>query len=628
MQPAPRLFRPLSRVGVCARRWILLGLVLAMAGAGLRAQAQAPVPPAPAPRARTVSVGGGHFIVNGKPVQIIAGSMHYVRIPRPYWQRRLAMARAMGLNAVSVYAFWNVHEPHRGQWDFSGQYDITQFVRLAQQAGLYVILRPGPYICGEWSFGGYPAWLLKNPSLRVRTVDPDYLQAAQSYMNHLGRQLEPLLWTHGGPIIAVQVENEYGSFDRRGLAARPDSGQRYLEAVKRMVIEAGLGDAVLYTADGPGLWGGALPDLPEAIDVSPGAVESGFKQLLKWRPHSRLLYAAEYYPGWFDTWGKPHRQGAPIAEQIRDLAWVLGHGYSVNLYMFHGGTDWGFLNGANAQGSGYAPQTTSYDYSAPLDEAGHPTPAYDALRNLFQQYAPHHRLPPVPPPVPLITIAPFQLPLAASLWSRLPRAQARLSQSPLPFARFDLQAGYMLYRTQIHSASGRVQGTLDIGGARDYAVVYLNGRRVGTLDRRLQQHRLLLNASGPVAQLDILVEDTGRINYGAEFPTDRKGLIFPVRFNGSTLRGWENIPMPLEQVPALHWSKTPVDGPAFHRGSFTLEQSGDTFLDVHRLGKGLLWVNGHAIGRIWRIGPQQSDYVPGCWLHRGTNTVTVFDLYP
>jgi len=561
---------------------------------------------------RTVSVGSGHFIVNGKPVQIISGSIHYARVPRPYWRARLEMAKAMGLNAVTVYAFWNVHEPRPGHWDFSGQYDVAQFIRTAQQVGLYVILRPGPYACAEWSFGGYPAWLLKNPNMRVRTLDPAYTHAAQSYMNHLGQQLKPLLWTHGGPIIAVQIENEYGSFAKN---------KQYLEAVKHMVIKAGLGDAVLYTADGPGLWGGALPELPEAIDVGPGFVQSGFKQLLKFRPHSRLMYVAEYYPGWFDSWGKPHHQGAPIAEQLKDLSWILSHGYSVSLYMFHGGTDWGFLNGANASGKTYSPQTTSYDYAAPLNEAGNPTPAYYALRKLFRQYAPGHNLPPVPPQVQLIKVAPFKLPFAASLWSNLPAPHR--SKSPLDFAQFDLQAGYMLYRTQIH---GPVEGALDIGGARDYDIIYINGHRVGTLDRRLDQHELNIDVPGPTARLDILVEDTGRINFGPEFPTDRKGLIFPVLLNGKPLHGWENYPMPLEHAPSLHRSKAEMPAPAFHRGTFTLSKIGDTFLDVSQMGKGLLWVNGHAVGRIWHIGPQQSDYVPGCWLQKGSNTVTVFDL--
>lgn len=565
-----------------------------------------------APSSRTVTVGGGHFIINGKPLQIISGSLHYARIPRPYWRARLEMAKAMGLNAVTTYAFWNVHEPRPGQWDFSGQYDIAKFIRIAQQVGLYVILRPGPYACAEWSFGGYPAWLLKDPDMHVRTLDPAYLHAAQSYLNHLGQQLKPLLWTHGGPIIAVQVENEYGSFGKN---------KQYLEAVKHMVIKAGLGDAVLYTADGPGLWGGALPELPEAIDVGPGDVQNGFKLLLKFRPHSRLMYVAEYYPGWFDSWGQPHHKGAPIAEQLKDLSWILSHGYSVSLYMFHGGTDWGFLNGANASGKTYLPQTTSYDYSAPLNEAGDPTRAYYALRTLFKQYAPNHKLPPIPSQVPLIKVAPFRLPLAASLWNNLPTPYR--SKSPLDFAQFDLQAGYMLYRTQIH---GPVKGILDIGGARDYDVVYINRHRVGTLDRRLDQHELNIDVPGPTARLDILVEDTGRINYGPEFPNDRKGLIFPVLLNGKPLYGWENYPMALQHVPSLRWSKADISAPAFHRGTFTLSKVGDTFLDVSRLGKGLLWVNGHAIGRIWHIGPQQTDYVPGCWLHKGMNTVTVFDL--
>jgi beta-galactosidase len=561
---------------------------------------------------RTVTVAGGHFVIDGKPVQIISGSIHYARVPPEYWRARLQMAKSMGLNAITVYAFWNVHEPKPGQWDFSGQYDVARFLRIAKQVGLYVILRPGPYACAEWSFGGYPAWLLKNKSMRVRSMDPAYLKAAQSYLDHLGAQLKPLMWSNGGPIIAVQVENEYGSFGHN---------KTYLEAVKHMVIHAGLGSAVLYTADGPGLWGGSLPELPEAIDVGPGGVQAGFRKLLAFRPHSRLMYVAEYYPGWFDSWGEPHHGSAQIEKQLKDLRWILSHGYSVNLYMFHGGTDWGFLNGANGNGKKYEPETTSYDYSAPLNEAGDPTPDYYAMRKLFREYAPGKHLPPVPATVPLIHVKPFGLPLSASLWKHLPAP--RHSRKPMNFADFEMQTGFVLYRKELH---GSVKGTLDLGGARDYAIVYVNGKQVATLDRRLHQHTVQLNVPGPEARLDILVEDMGRINYGPLFPTDRKGLIFPVLLNGKPLERWENYPMPMEQVPELHWSQESVAGPAFHRGTFALSKVGDTYLDVSALGKGLLWVNGHAVGRIWKIGPQQTDYVPGCWLKKGTNTVTVFDL--
>lgn len=560
----------------------------------------------------TVTVNHGHFVLDGKPVQIISGEMHYPRIPRPYWRDRLLKAKAMGLNAVTVYAFWNVHEPHPGQWDFSGQDDIAQFIRDAQKVGLYVILRPGPYVCGEWSFGGYPNWLLKDPTIQVRSLDPKFMRAAQAYMDHLGQQLKPLLWTNGGPIIAVQVENEYGSYGK---------DKAYLEAIKRIDIHAGFGSVVLYTGDGPGLWGGTLPELPAAIDIGPGNAQPGFEVLLNFRPDSKLMYAAEFYPGWFDQWGKPHATGAPIAEQLKDLSWILSRGYSVSLYMFHGGTDWGFMNGANASGNSFEPQTTSYDYSAPLDEAGNPTPNYYALRDLFQKFQPSVKLPPVPASVPLISVAPFSLGWSSSLWSNLP--PPRHSKEPLHFEDFEMETGYMLYRTQLH---GPLKGTLDIGGARDYAVVYLDGRQIATLDRRLGQHQTMLNISSSSARLDILVEDTGRINFGHQFAADRKGLIFPVLLNGARLEGWDSDPLRMAGPAVQHWSKTSASGPAFHQGTFNLSRVGDTYLDVSALGKGLIWVNGHPVGRIWKIGPQQSDYVPGCWLHKGRNTVTVFDL--
>jgi beta-galactosidase len=560
----------------------------------------------------TATVNNGHFVLDGKPVQIISGEMHYPRIPQPYWRNRLLKAKAMGLNAVTVYAFWNVHEPHPGQWNFSGQYDVAQFIRTAQEVGLYVILRPGPYVCGEWSFGGYPNWLLKDPKIQVRTLDPEYMQTAQAYMNHLGQQLKPLLWTNGGPIIAVQVENEYGSYGK---------DKAYLEAMKQVDIDAGLGSVVLYTGDGPGLWSGTLPELPAAIDIGPGDAQDGFRQLLKFRPNSQLMYAAEFYPGWFDQWGKAHSTGAPIAEQLKDLNWILSHGYSVSLYMFHGGTDWGFMNGANASGKSFEPQTTSYDYAAPLDEAGNPTPNYYALRDLFQKFQPSVKLPAIPASMPPISIAPFKLKQSSSLWNNLPAPQH--SDDQMHFEDFEMETGYMLYRTQIY---GPLKGTLDIGEARDYAVVYLDGRQIATLDRRLGQHETNLDVSGQSARLDILVEDTGRINYGREFATDRKGLLFPVLLNGVKLQGWDNYPLPMASNPVQHWSKDKTSGPAFHQATFNLSSVGDTYLDVSALGKGLIWVNGHAVGRVWNIGPQQSNYVPGCWLHKGRNTVTVLDL--
>lgn len=560
----------------------------------------------------TVTVSGRHFVVDGKPVQVISGEMHYPRIPRPYWRDRMAKAKAMGLNAVSVYVFWNVHEPHPGQWDFSGQNDVAQFIRDAQAAGLYVILRAGPYSCAEWSFGGYPNWLLKNPSMQVRSLDPKFMNAVRDYMNHLGEQLKPLLWTNGGPIIAVQVENECGSYGK---------DKAYLEAMKRVDIDAGLGGVVLYTGDGPGLWGGTLPELPAAIDFGPGDAQDGFAKLAKFRPNQGLMYAAEFYPGWFDQWGKPHETGAPIAKQLKDLSWMLSHGYSVSLYMFHGGTDWGFMNGANVDDGNYHPQTTSYDYAAPLDEAGNPTPDYYAFRKLFQKFQPSVKIPDVPKSAPLVSVAPFRLERAASLWENLPAP--RRSEEPLHFEDFEMETGYLLYRTRIH---GPVKGTLDIGGARDYAVVYLDGKKVATLDRRLGQHETTLDVTGKSARLDILVEDTGRINFGHQFATDRKGLLYPVMLDGKKLTGWDNYPLRMAEPSVKNWVKRDVAGPAFHQGTFELSKVGDTYLDVSALGKGLLWVNGHAIGRVWNIGPQQSDYVPGCWLHKGRNTVTVFDL--
>lgn len=551
------------------------------------------------------------LLLDGKPVQIISGEMHYARIPRAYWRDRLRKARAMGLNTISTYVFWNLHEPTPGTYDFSGQNDVAEFVREAQQEGLWVILRPGPYVCAEWELGGYPAWLLADSAMVLRSAEPRFTRPASRWLDRLGRELSPLLATHGGPIIAVQVENEYGSFG---------DDTTYLRWQLGALRHAGLGEAYLYTADGDvQLPRGTLPELPAVVNLGPGDARESFAKLRAFRPHEPLM-SGEYWAGWFDQWGRKHH-ATDAAQQTRELDWMLGRGYSVNLYMFHGGTTFGFMNGANADRDGYHPQTTSYDYDAALDEAGHPTPKYFAFRDVIARHRPGVRLPPVDPPPPVITVAPFTLPQRASLWRNLPEPVH--VAHPRPMETFGQSYGYILYRTMVR---GPVSAELAIDAVRDYAQVYVNGALVAVLDRRLRQDSTAVTLRAGDNQLDILVENSGRVNFTRVLRGERKGITHTVMLGGRELTGWDVFPLPMSDVRQLHFASDTAASPAFYRGTFRVDRPGDTFLDMRGWGKGVVWVNGHNLGRFWRIGPQQTLYVPGPWLHRGSNSVTVFDL--
>ncbi len=557
----------------------------------------------------TFAVGDSAFLLDGKPFQIIAGEMHYPRIPREDWHQRLRMARAMGLNTVSAYVFWNVHEPKPGVFDFSGNADVAEFVREAQKEGLWVVLRPGPYVCAEWEFGGYPWWLLKSPGVKVRDDNPAFLEAVTRYFDALGKQLAPLQVTHGGPILMVQVENEYGSYGKDKI---------YLGKLRDAIRHAGF-DVPLYTADGldevpNGSLEGTLPAL------TGGDAGSATDLIHKYHPHGPF-FLAEFYPGWLDHWGEPHQrvETGPTAAAIDSL---LSHDVSVSLYMFHGGTNWGFMNGAN-YGDHYQPQPTSYDYDAPLDESGRPTPKYFALRDVIRRHLPARTtlpdVPAVPPPIP---VSRFPLPEHASLWSLL-GTQIR---SPMPLSMEDLgqSYGYALYRTRIPRAG---TGTLRISDLRDFGVIFVNGTRVAELDRRDKENSVTITAPADSAYLDILVENTGRINYGSRIPDNRQGITHAVTFGGDTLLGWTMYPLPLDHPQQVPFGRLPQPhGPTLYRGSFTVTRPGDTFLDLRGWGKGNVWVNGHNLGRYWYIGPQQTLYLPGVWLHRGTNQIIVLDL--
>jgi len=562
-------------------------------------------------------VKDGQFLSEGKPYRIIAGEMHYARIPHEYWRKRFKMARAMGLNTISTYVFWDIHEVKPGVFDFSGDKDIASFIRIAGEEGLKVILRPGPYVCGEWDFGGLPSWLLTIPDLRVRCSDDRYTSCVSRYFEKLGKELCSLQSTHGGPLIMVGVENEYGSYG---------SDKTYLAFVRDSLKKSGF-DVPLFTCDGPdaldvGSIGGTFP----VVNVD-GDLPKEFGKLTALSPKTPLA-CGELYPGWLDHWGEAHN--VRTAESITaDVKWILENKVSsFSFYMFHGGTNFGFTAGANTDPKGvYQPITTQYDYDAPLDETGRVTPKYIALRNEIQAHV-AEKLPDIPYEAPLMTIAPFKLTRVASLLDHLPEGIDDIQ--PHSMEAYGQDHGLILYRTTLRAGKA---SKLTIRELHDYGLVRLDGKTVSTVDRSLVENPIPVPQRKKPTQLDILVEAMGRITYGPGI-MDKKGITerveFPNPYGAGVAMGWKVYPLPLDKTYLDHLPfseiKADVNGPVFLQGTFHVTQCEDTYLDMRHFGKGYVWVNGHALGRYWNRGPQGALYLPGCWLNQGENTVLVFDF--
>jgi beta-galactosidase len=576
-----------------------------IAGALLIPNSPAPNPTALAQKPATFGVKGRDFVLNGRPFQIRSGEMHYPRIPRAYWRDRMRKAKAMGLNTVCTYVFWNLHEPRPGQFDFRGNLDLGAFLKTAREEGLYAIVRPGPYICTELDFGGFPAWLLKDPDTKVRTWDETYLAAAKRYLAKVGTVVRPHLLKHGGPVLMAQVENEYGSFGE---------DHRYMAWVRDTMKASGF-DCQLFTSDGPGegmLRGGTLADLPPTVNFGGGA-ESAFRELEKFRPGSPRMIG-EYWCGWFDHWGKRHHRTSPDAH-VKDIAWCMANGASFNLYMFHGGTNFGYMQGSNGSATDFQVDTTSYDYDAPLDEAGRMTPKYHAFRNAIAAGL-RERLPAVPTSPPPIAIGPIPMKAFAPMLADLPKPI--VSDRALKFEELGQSYGSVLYEFTARQAGKR---TLRFENVKDYATVFVDGRIVGTLDRRKGERAIDIETR-PGSTVRILVESLSRINFGRALMEERKGLYGPEGADGP----WRHFVLPT--TPPKRPSRAKAAGPLYYRGTFNVARVGDTFLDMRSWGKGFVWVNGHNLGRFWSVGPQGALFLPGAWLRPRGNEIFVLSDMP
>lgn len=573
----------------------------------------------PGKNAGKFEVGNKTFLLNNKPFVIKAAEIHYPRIPKEYWEHRIEMSKALGMNTICLYIFWNLHEQEEGKYDFSGNKDVAEFCRLAQKHGMYVIVRPGPYVCAEWEMGGLPWWLLKKQDIRLREQDPYFMERTKLFMNEVGKQLADLQISKGGNIIMVQVENEYGSFG---------TDKPYIAEIRDIVKGAGFNEVPLFQCDwNSNFENNALEGLLWTINFGTGAnIGDQFRRLKELRPDTPLM-CSEFWSGWFDHWGAKHETRSASA-LVNGLKEMLDQNISFSLYMTHGGTSFGHWGGANFPN--FSPTCTSYDYDAPISESGKATPKYYEVRELLKNYLPEGQsLPQIPDSIPTISIPAIEFTQVANLFENLPAPKFSEDIKPMEF--FDQGWGSILYRTKLQKSDK--EQTLTITEAHDWTQVYIDGKKIATLSRLKGEGIVSLPPVKEGAVLDILVEAMGRMNFGKGI-YDWKGITQKVELssdgNTKDLKNWQvfNIPVDYSFTKDKSYKKdsNTQKHPAYYKATFNLANTGDTFLNMSDWSKGLVWVNGHAMGRYWEIGPQQTLYVPGCWLKEGENEIIVFDL--
>ncbi len=565
-------------------------------------------------------LGTSEFMLDGQPIQIISGEMHPARIPVEYWRHRIQMAKAMGCNTISAYVFWNFHESEEGVYDFeTGNHNLSEFFKIVQEEGMWLIIRPGPYVCAEWDLGGIPPYLLRIPDIKLRCLDPRYMAAAERYMGKLAEIIKPFLITKGGPILMLQIENEYGSYS---------NDKNYLLKLKEIWASLGI-DIPTFTGDGPTtkmLEAGTLQG--SAVGLDSGTSQQDFDLAAKINP-GVPVFSSETYPGWLTHWGEKWAK-PDTTELLKEVKFLMDNKKSFNFYVVHGGSNFGYTAGANSGGKGYEPDVTSYDYDAPVNEQGQATPKYMSLRNLIGSYLSNgKKLPPIPLAVPTIELTPMDMQPFTAVWDNLP--QPVTSVHPKTFEEYGQYTGFILYKTELAGAkSGKL--LVDV---HDYATVFLDGNYVGKIDRREGENSIDIPASkAEVTVLEILVEAMGRINFGKNI-IDRKGITDSVTLNGTTLLNWKvyNLPMDRKYIFDLRSSGRSIKKPGiFFRGNFVLTRAEgntgcDTFIDLSKFTKGVVWINGHNLGRYWNIGPQKRLYCPAPWMREGMNEIMVFDLH-
>jgi beta-galactosidase len=588
---------------------LVVGLLVSLFAVVARGESPKPAP-LPDGKPHKLGLHDQQFWIDDQPLQIVAGEMHIARILPEFWEDRIKKARAMGLNTVSVYLFWNQIEPTEGKFDWTGINDVRRFVKLCQANGLWVAVRPGPYVCAETEFGGYPAWLLKHPGLKVRANEPQFMEFNRRFITELGRQIADLQVNHGGPILMTQVENEYSKIDG------------YLSALVDMFRAAGF-DGQLFTCDHSGPVWNIEQGIPGILRATNGLPNEMKLDLARKVGGDWPVYGSEVYTSWFSVWGAdvggPRSKHKSVEAQIKDTQWLLDRHLSWCFYMFDGGTNFGYSNGAQE----WRPVQTTYDYDAPVDELGRVTPKYKALRELFTKEL-HVDPPAIPPDPNVIEIPPVQLSRQCALLDRL-SAKSITSDDVLTMEDLDQSYGFVLYRKQFWTG---IKGELNLGKALDYSIVMIDGQPVGRAFAGFgpQSFKMQLDHPQPCT-LDILVYNLGRNSVGINQSISRKGLNENPTLDGKALQSWEIFSLPLHSPGELpQTTSRPGPGPAFYRGTFTLEHPGETYLDMRNWGFGVAWVNGHNLGRFWDVGACRCLYLPSAWEQPGENEIVVLEL--
>ena len=595
-----------------------------------------------ATKSHDFSIGKNTFLLDGKPFIVKAAEVHYPRIPQAYWDHRIKMCKALGMNTLCLYVFWNIHEQSEGQFDFTGNNDVAAFCRLAQKNGMYVIVRPGPYVCAEWEMGGLPWWLLKKKDIRLREQDPYFMERVKIFEEKVAEQLSSLTIQNGGPIIMVQVENEYGSYGEDKAYVSEIRDVLKANWYKKDADGKLVGPALFQCDWSSNFTKNGLDDLVWTMNFGTGAnIDQQFRRLGELRPDAPKM-CSEFWSGWFDKWGARH-ETRPAKDMVEGMDEMLSKGISFSLYMTHGGTSFGHWAGANSPG--FAPDVTSYDYDAPINEYGLATPKFWELRKMMEKYNDGKKMPAVPKaPMSIISVPRFELKEFAPI--TLGVGASSKNTSLKTFEEMDMGWGSMIYSCRLPEIP--VASTLQ-ADIHDFGQVFINGRYIGKIDRVKNEKSLTLPAIKKGDELLILVEGMGRINFGRAIK-DYKGIVGELTLSAAyggaeyTIRPtvWDNLCIPddyASAIKALDEAKKPRVEPAnykgrqdmtekcgYYRGYFNLKKVGDTFLNFETWGKGQVYVNGHALGRIWSIGPQQTLYVPGCWLKKGQNELVVLDV--
>ncbi len=599
------------------RAAVLAGVVGGFVGAGV-AQAADPIPDG---KTHRLELRDDQFLLDGQPMRLIAGEIHPGRVPSELWEDRIKKIKALGLNTVSVYIFWNQIEPKENEFVFTGDTDVRRFVKLCQDNGLWVVLRVGTYVCAEWEFGGYPAWMLKHKGMKLRSDDPQFLAFCQDYVTALGKQVADMQVNHGGPILMTQFENEYGKIDA------------YLGKLRDIFVKGGF-DGQLMTCDhSGGVWNNA-DGIPGVLRGYNGIKEATAARIGDARKvnHGMPVYTPEFYTGWFDLWGGPMMR-VSIAKQLSDTQFLLDQkNVSFCYYVVDGGTNFGFTAGSNAG----RPMQTTYDYDAPIDELGRITPKYKALRELFQKELNLTNLPSTPADPKVITIPAITLHSTASLVSEAQGADRTVTDDVQSMEDLGQNYGFVLYQKHF---DGGLTGALVLPTVRDYAWVMIDKKVVAEgmsqppnrRDPKLTESlSTTLNHTGP-CDLQILVHNLGRTSSPFDQAHSRKGLIDDPTLDGKKLTGWETFPLPLDdgtihQLPNGPAAMDDLGGPTFFEATFSLSATGETYLDMSKWHFGVVWVNGHNLGRFWDVGASRSLYLPSVWEKVGENKITVLEL--